>query len=151
MSAALQEADVQRVLGATLSGIDQDTSDYFCGMIMDNDGVDEVRMQVGVYVLPRRRHACVSACECLMYAVLTLLPPPIWATQEALQESLAPFFESYGLADTEEAARDLCSTLCAALRNLGMQGVTAPEEVKQVRRPTVRMCMYESMYVCVRV
>ena len=44
MTVSLQEADVKRVLSATLSGIDQDTSDYFCGMIMDNNGVDEVRI-----------------------------------------------------------------------------------------------------------
>jgi len=88
----LKHEDVQRVLSNTLNGIDQDTSDYFCGMIMDTDGVNE----------------------------------------EALQETLAPFLESYGLADTEADANEKCSKLCAALRQLGMQGVTAVAEVKQL-------------------
>jgi hypothetical protein len=49
---------------------------------------------------------------------------------------LAPFLESYGLADTEEAAHDLCSTLCTTLRSLGLQQATAQdeEEVKQLDR-----------------
>jgi len=88
----LQHNDVQRVLSDTLNGIDQDTSDYFCGMIMDTDGVNE----------------------------------------EELQETLAPFLESYGLADTEEDAKEKCSILCAALRLLGMHGVTVVAEVKQL-------------------
>lgn len=87
----LQAKDVREVLSATISGIDADTTEYFCGMIMDTSGVDE----------------------------------------EELQGSLAPFLESYGLAETEAAASALCSKLCAALKALGMQGAkTGDDNVK---------------------
>ena len=37
--AHLEEGAVRSVLSATLSGIDEDTTEYFCGMIMDSGGV----------------------------------------------------------------------------------------------------------------
>jgi hypothetical protein len=39
--ASLQEDDVRRVLGDLLNGIDEDTAEYFTGMIMESGGVDE--------------------------------------------------------------------------------------------------------------
>ena len=85
-----QKDDVLRVLSSNLSGIDQDTKDYFCDMIMDSGGLNE----------------------------------------EALQDTLAPFLESYGLADTEDNAKALCNKLFGALRQVGVQQVTVVEEVK---------------------
>ncbi len=48
--------------------------------------------------------------------------------EEELQGSLAPFLESYGLAETEAAAAALCSKLCTALKALGMQGAKAGDD-----------------------
>ncbi len=82
----MEPADVLRVLAQELGEIDDDTREYFCGMIMESGsgGVDE----------------------------------------EALQETLVPFLESYGLADTEKDADALCKKVCEALRQVGMQSAT---------------------------
>ena len=41
--------------------------------------------------------------------------------EEELGETLVPFIESYGLAEDEDAAKSLCATLCAKLRDLGVE------------------------------
>lgn len=75
------EAVIRGVLVDLLKGIDGDALDYFTGMVVDNETVDEAE----------------------------------------LTEMLAPFIESYGLAESSDAAVSVCHELCQRLRGVGLK------------------------------
>jgi hypothetical protein len=77
--------DIKALLTELLPGIDEDTCDYFQGMIVDTNAASDPKL---------------------------------------LKESLGPFLESYGFADSDAAVDQKCNEICQQLQKRGMSGTT---------------------------